>query len=371
MLNNFRMKITTVLFFCLLCSSLVTAQYEFTHTIDIPCTAVKSQDNTGTCWSFATASFIETELMRNGHSNLDLSEMFVVRNIYRDKAKNYVLRQGNANFSQGSLSHDLIRAISKHGIIPEKIYSGLYPEETSHNHSEMENALKGFLDGVMKSSRLSSKWPKAFDAILDVYIGAVPNEFNYGGKSYSPQLFAKHLGIDPNNYVSMTSFSHHDFYSSFILEIPDNYSNGSFYNLPINEMVSVIDQALTKGYSIAWDGDVSEKGFSASEGIAVLTADHKRKDLFSLPGEELKVTQELRQKHFESYSTTDDHLMHIIGKAKDQNGTEYYIVKNSWGKISPYEGFLYMSKAYVQMKTIAIMVNKNALSDQLKSLISE
>jgi len=335
------------------------AQYKFNHTIDLECTSVKNQAKTGTCWSFATSSFIESELMRMNKGQHDLSEMFVVRNIYKDKARNYILRQGKANFSQGSLSHDLINIIKTGGLVPESVYSGLNEGEKSHNHSEMEAGMKGFLDGVRKSKRLSKKWPVALDALMDVYLGSAPSSFEYNGKSYTPASFASSLGINADDYTSYTSFTHHPFHSSFILEIPDNYSNGSFYNVPLEELLSIIDKALENGYSIAWDGDVSEKGFDAKQGIAVLPSKAGREDLFTTPGQEKTVTQDERQDNFENFSTTDDHLMHIVGKAKDQKGNEYYVIKNSWGNISPYKGYLYMSKAYVAMKTVAIMVHKD------------
>ena len=351
--------------------SFVQAQYEFTHVKDLNCTEVKNQSRTGTCWSFATASFIESELLRMGKGEHNLSEMYVVHNIYKDKAMNYILRQGKANFSQGSLSHDLIRMIARKGVMPEAVYSGLLSDEKSHNHSEMEAGLKGFLDGVLKSKRLSNKWQTAFDGILDAYIGDFPETFNYGGKNYSAITLAQDLDIDSEKYISLTSFTHHPYYKKFILEIPDNYSNGSFYNIPLDELMQTIDNALAKGYSVAWDGDVSEKGFSAKHGIAVLAENPEREDLFTVPGDELVVTPENRQLNFESYATTDDHLMHLVGKAKDQNGTEYYIIKNSWGEISPFKGYLYMSKAYVAMKTIAIMVHEDVLSPKVRSQMSE
>jgi len=341
--------------------SSVNAQYTFKHDIDLECTAVKNQANTGTCWSFATSSFIESEVMRKKKGQHDLSEMYVVRNIYKDKARNYLLRQGKANFSQGSLSHDLINIVSKGGLVPEQVYSGLLEGEKAHNHSEMEAGMKGFLDGVLKSKRLSKKWPQALNAILDIYMGAAPESFTYHGKEYTAESFANFLDVNAEDYISLTSFTHHPFNTSFVLEIPDNYSNGSFYNVPIQELIATIDRALEKGYTVAWDGDVSEKGFNAKKGIAVLPSKPGRKDLFEKPGEEMKVTQENRQENFESFSTTDDHLMHLIGTAKDQKGNEYYIIKNSWGSISPYKGYLYMSKSYAAMKTVAIMVHKDVI----------
>ena len=350
------------LFFLFLSFSIfssLSAQYNFKHDIDLECTAIKNQANTGTCWSFATSSFIESEVMRKNKGQHDLSEMYVVRNIYQDKARNYLLRQGKANFSQGSLSHDLINIVRSGGLVPEGVYSGLLEGEKAHNHSEMEAGMKGFLDGVLKSKKLSKKWPVALDAILDVYMGDAPESFTYEGKKYTPESFAKHLDVDPADYVSLTSFTHHPFHTNFVLEIPDNYSNGQFYNVPLDELIATIDKALSKGYTVAWDGDVSEKGFDARKGIAVLPTKPSREDLFDKPGTELKVTQELRQENFESFSTTDDHLMHLIGTATDQEGNEYYIIKNSWGAISPYKGYLYMSKAYAAMKTVAIMVHKD------------
>jgi len=341
--------------------SLALSQYSFTPVKEIKCTPIKSQDRTGTCWSFATSSFLESEIIKKTGKQIDISEMYIVRNIYLDKAKNYVLRQGKANFSQGSLSHDLIRIMAKDGIVPESAFTGRYPDEQKHNHGEMEAGLKGFLDGVISQKKISSKWPKAVKAVLDVYLGTAPEKFTHDAKSYTPRSFADFIDLSPENYISMSSFTHHPFYSKFILEIPDNYSNGSFYNVPLDELLSTINNALDNGYSIAWDGDVSEKGFSAKEGIAVLPTDIKRKDLFTSPGTETEVSQENRQMAFESFETTDDHLMHIVGTAKDQNGNKYYIIKNSWGEISPYKGYLYMSESYLKMKTVAVMINKKAI----------
>lgn len=337
------------------------AQYEFKTEKKISCTSIKSQARTGTCWSFSTASFLESELIRMGMDDINLSEMFIVRNNYEDKAINYNLRQGKANFSQGSLAHDVIRIAEEDGLMTEEAYSGLMEDETSHDHSEMEKGLKGYLDGIQKSKKLSTKWKSAFSAIIDSYMGPVPDQFDYKGKSYTAKSFAEFTELKTENYISITSFTHHPFYEKFILEIPDNYSNGSFYNVPIDEMISIMDYALLAGYSITWDGDVSEKGFSARNGIAVLPVDEKREDLFTVPGPEIKVTQENRQANFENYSTTDDHLMHIVGIALDQNGTKYYITKNSWGEISDYKGYLYISEAFMKMKTVSILIHKNGL----------
>jgi len=339
--------------------------YEFQTITTIECTPVKSQGKTGTCWSFATSSFLESEVIRKGKGYHDLSEMYVVRNVYLDKAKNYVLRQGEANFSQGSLSHDLINVAKKYGVVPESVYSGKLDGAEKHDHSEMVAVLKGMLESVVDRKSLSPQWSKAFDCVVDVYLGEMPDEFTYAGKTYTPQSYAESLDLDPNEYVNVTSYTHHPFYGQFVLEIPDNYSNGVYYNVPMNEMQAIVDNAVKNGYSIAWDGDVSEKGFSAKNGLAILPVDAKRDDLFENPGEEIEVSQELRQTTFESYSTTDDHLMHLAGTAKDQDGTKYYLIKNSWGEISDYKGFLYMSEAYFQLKTVSVMVHKDAIPKEI------
>ena len=339
----------------------VRAQYKFQDEVRLKCTNIKNQQKTGTCWSFATASFLESELARMGGELVDLSEMYVVRSIYNDKAMNYMLRQGKANFSQGSLSHDLMRMIKKVGIMPQSAYDGKIDPADPYDHGEMEVGLKGYLDGIRTRKRLSSNWKSAFNGILDAYMGVLPETFEVDGKSFTPQEYAASFGIDTDEYVSISSFAHHPFYEKFILEIPDNYSNGSYYNVPINELVNAIDVALSKGYSVAWDGDVSEEGFSSREGIAILPAEGGD-DIFSNPVEEVAASQAYRQELFENYATTDDHLMHIVGSARDQNGTKYYIIKNSWGKRGPYSGYLYMSETYVKMKTIAIMLHENALT---------
>ncbi len=335
--------------------------YQFEIESSVDCTPVKSQDRTGTCWSYATSSFLESEAIRLGKGKHDFSEMYTVRNIYKDKARNYILRQGKANFSQGSLAHDPIFIARSQGIMPESAYSGLLNGAKKHDHGEMEAVLKGMLDGLLKRKQLSPNWKYAIDGILDAYLGTTPESFMYEGKSYTPHSFAESLGINPDDYVQITSYTHHPFYRPFVLEIPDNYSNGLFYNVPLADMETIVDNAIKEGYSIAWDGDVSEKGFSARNGIAILPVDLEREDLFTNPGEEHKVSQESRQAKFESYVTTDDHLMHLAGVAKDKKGTKYYLIKNSWGEISEYKGFLYMSHSYFLSKTVSVLVHKDAI----------
>ena len=347
------------------------AQYEFFNEKRVECTEVKSQDITGTCWSFSTASFIESELLRQGKGVHDLSEMFVVRNTYKDKARNYMLRQGEANFSQGALAHDLIRAYEMHGAVPESAYTGLLDADSTHNHSELESGLKGYLDGARKGRYLSGKWSDAVEGIIDAYLGEAPETFEYKGKSYNPKTFAESLNINTDEYISVTSFKHHPYQTRFILEVPDNYSNGAFWNVPLDEMVSIIDHAIENGYSLAWDGDVSEQTFRMKDGLAILPEDIKRDSLYTIPGKEVEVNAENRQSNFENLSTTDDHLMHLVGIAQDENGVKYYIIKNSWGEMGHFDGYIYMSESYLRMKTISVLLHKDGLPKQTRNSLKE
>ena len=341
----------------------IPSQLVYDFQIEKSCSVnpIQSQGTTGTCWCFATSSFIESELLRKNKGEHHFSEMFIAKNIYRAKAENYLLRQGKAQFSEGALAHDFLNAIETHGLVPESVYDGLSDDQKRHDHGEMASVLTGMLDALTKRSTLSDHWQSAVDGVLDAYLGTSPERFNYQGRSYSPQELAKELGYNREDYVSLTSFTHHPFGKPFVLEIPDNFSNGSFLNLPIDDLVQTIDKAITNGYTDAWDGDVSEKGFSSSRGIAVLPKNPSRKDLYKYVGEERTVTQADRQATFLSHSTTDDHLMHLVGISRDAAGNKYYVIKNSWGEIGPYKGYLHMSEAYVRAKTIAIIVNKDVV----------
>lgn len=342
------------------------AKYDFTIEHSIEHTGVKTQDHTGTCWSFATASFIESELIRRGKGQHDLSEMFIVKNVYRSKVENYVLRKGKTDFSEGALAHDFLNSAQRYGLVPEKIYDGRKSVDLKHDHSELEAVMKGFLDAVVERSQISLKWKPASNRILDVYLGRAPKRFKYRDRSYSPLEFSGGLEFRADDYVSITSFNHHPFYEDFVLEVPDNFSNGSFYNLPIKDLTSIIDQAIKNGFSIVWDGDVSERGFSSSKGIAVLPKDSTRMDLFARPGKEIKATQLSRQKSLMTLQTTDDHLMHLVGISRDTAGNKYYVAKNSWGATGEHKGFIHMSQAYIGSKTIAITVHKDAMPPRLK-----
>jgi len=342
-------------------------EYVFDVKVNLEHTDVKSQDSTGTCWCFASASFIESELMRQGKGKHELSEMFIVNNIYFDKAQNFLLRKGKAQFSEGALAHDFLNAAGTYGLVPDEVYSGLTDGDQRHNHAEMVAVLEGMVGGLVKQRRLSDDWDEAYRAVVDTYLGTAPKEFSYQGQSYTPKSFADSLGFKTEDYVSYTSYTHHPFGKPFVLEIPDNFSNGLFHNVEVDRMVEMIDQALENGFTVAWDGDVSERTFSQSKGVAVLPEDENDRAALSVPVPEKTVTQDMRQQTFLDYSTTDDHLMHLVGMAHDQNGTKYYIIKNSWGETGSQDGYLYMSEAYVRLKTVAIILHKDSVSDSAKT----
>jgi aminopeptidase C len=328
--------------------------YKFTPGVELKTTSVKNQAETGTCWCFATTSFIESELLRMGKGEYDLSEMFIVRENYVDKLKDNYLRLGKGNIEEGSQSHDCMRVFTEYGIVPEEVYNGLNYGSPTHNHSELQSFLKAVSAVPFRMKNESSQYHKIVDAILDTYLGKIPEEFIYKGVKYSPKSFAESLGINPADYIEITSFTRFPFYTRGLLEVPDNWSMERFYNVPLDELIEVMDYSLNNGYTVNWDGDVSEKGFSHTGGVAFST--------------EINVTQEIRQDGYENFTTTDDHQMHLTGIVKDQNGTKYYITKNSWGTESnAFGGFLNMSESYVRAKTLFIMVNKSAVPPAIKT----
>ncbi|WP_297093787.1 C1 family peptidase [uncultured Draconibacterium sp.] len=365
--------------------------YVFEDEISLAATPVKDQYRSGTCWSFSGLSFLESEMMRLGKPEVDLSEMFVVWHTYSDKAKKHVRVHGNLNFSAGGAFHDVTNMIRAYGIVPESIYDGLNYGEEKHVHGEMDNVLKEHVDAVVKNGnrKLSTVWHEAIDGTLDSYLGELPQKFEYEGKQYTPQSFASdYVGLNMDDYVEITSYTHHPFYDKFILEVPDNWSWDEVYNVPLEELESIIDYSLNNGFTIAWAADVSEKGFATSnKGVAVLPAapeenmddaeiakwealpqKDKEKELYKLdnPVPELVVSQEMRQRAFDDYETTDDHGMHIIGTAKDQDGHTFYKVKNSWGDYNKYDGYFYASKPYVNYKTMCIMVHKDGIPQSIR-----
>lgn len=347
--------------------------YQFTEVKNLDALPVISQGRTGTCWSFSTTSFLESEIIRKTGKHINLSEIYPVKQGYLLKAENYIFRQGKAQFDEGALGHDIIKSMDKFGLVPIEVFSGLEAGNDTHNHAEMVEVLKSVLDAYVKNpaNRLSGKWRTVTQCILDAYLGNVPATFKYEGMNYTPLSFREMTTLNANDYVTLTSFTHVPFDTYQILSIPDNYSNGAMYNIPLEEMTKVVDQALSQGYTIALDCDVSEPTFSAKYGIAVLpvNGDDASSILMEIKPE-MNVTQAYRQQEFEALTTTDDHLMHIVGLEKDQKGNIYYKVKNSWGdnpeKVG-HNGYVYMSQPYFKLKSISILLHKDALPNTLRS----
>lgn len=326
--------------------------YQFTEVVTVPATPVKNQAATGTCWCFAATSFMESELLRMGKGEYDLSEMFIVRQKYLNQLQDNYLRRGEGNVGQGSLAHTFKNAYRQVGIVPEEVYKGINYNSENHNHSEMVQYMKALADVAVKNKERSPEYDKLIQNLFDTYLGKLPAKFTYKGKEYTPKSFAESLGLNMDDYIELTSFTHHPYYVKFDVEVPDNWEHQLMYNLPLDEMIETIDYALNNGFTVCWDGDVSEKGFSFKNGVAINPEVKKVEDLsntdrarfekmdekarleevykFEQPYPEIKVTPEVRQEGFEAFVTTDDHLMHLTGITKDQNGTKYYITKNSW-----------------------------------------
>ncbi len=336
--------------------------HEFTTIINLETTPVKYQGQTGTCWAFATSSFWESELMRLGKSGYDISEMYIARRAYEMKAENYIRFHGKTQFDEGGQAHDVLAVIKKYGFVPQTVYPEIRNENGKLNHREAVSVMKGILNGVLKNSSktISGNWKKVISATLDIYFGEVPEKFIYNGKEYTPQSFAKESRLNPDDYIEITSYTHHPFYEKFVLEVPDNWMYAGYYNVPLDDLMAIIDYALENGYTVDWDGDTGRDNFYRKKGYAVVPVDDKQSG--DEPEVEKFITQEMRQRAFDNFDVTDDHLMHITGLAKNQKGTKFYYTKNSWGtKDKKFGGFWYMSESYVRLKTVAIMVHKNAV----------
>ena len=359
--------------------------FVFTDVKVNPTTSVKDQNKSGTCWAFSGTSQLEEDVLRRKGEEVDLSEMFTVRQNYIDKAKKYIRMDGTINFAQGGGAYDVLYALENYGVMPEEAYPGLNYGEKKHSHYEMAGALKAYLDAIRQNpnKHLSTAWLRGFEAILDAYLGEVPESFEYKGKRYTPKEFAKYLGLDAKKFKSYTSYTHHPFGEEFVLEIPDNWRWSASMNVPMEEMKKIVDTALDKGYTVNWAADVSEPTFKWYEGWAVLPEERTVEDMdnaevarwsklsdadrekeqskVSGPVKERVVTQEDRQRTFDNLETTDDHGMVIIGYATDQEGNRYYKVKNSWDTNQVYDGYIYVSEPYFLEKTLGVTVNTDAL----------
>lgn len=341
-------------------------KYEFTIVKENPATPVKDQASTGTCWCFATNSFIESELLRTGKGEHDLSEMFVVRHNYIRRIKDNILRRGEGNIGPGSIAHMYIWVMKNVGIMPEEAYNGINYDSKRHNHGDLNTWVKSINATAVEMKKPLPK--EIVDGVLDAYLGKVPETFTYQGKEYTVESFTKAMGLNADDYVEITSFTHHPFYEKVMVEVPDNWDYATMYNLPLNEMMQVIDNAINEGYTVAWDGDISEPGYVFRHFIAVNTKEDLRKQReLKAKAKEESVTQESRQHGFETFATVDDHLEHITGIAKDQDGVKYYKTKNSWGVESNGTGYHYLSEEYVKAKTISILVHKNSIPKAIRA----
>ncbi|PSL35500.1 C1 family peptidase [Chitinophaga ginsengisoli] len=342
------------------------SNYKFTVIKNLDAGDVENQGNTGTCWSFSGLSFFQAEALRNGKGkNVNLSEMYVVRKMYPLKASNYVRMHGKANFGEGGGFPDDLLCLREYGLVPQSVYDG--NRVKTYNHAEMTSLLDGMVKKIgATEATINPNWSKAFDGVLNAYIGDAPEKFEYNGKSYTPKTFAKELGLDADDYVMITSFTHHPYYQQFVLEVPDNWNWDKMYNVPLNDLTAITENAIQNGYTVAWASDVSEKGFNFAQGLAIvpdvagLSQDQLAK-AFTEPVKELTITPEVRQQAFDNFETQDDHGMHIVGMAKDQNGKVFFRVKNSWGTANPGSGYFYASEPFFAYKTTSIMLNKKAI----------
>ncbi|PHK24319.1 aminopeptidase [Nostoc linckia z16] len=354
--------------------------FQFTDVVNIENTPVKNQGSSGTCWSYSANSFLESEMIRMGKKPVEISQIYTARNAYIEKGKNYVRMHGAISLGDGGALHDVINMYRKYGALPQSVYTGLNYGTANNKFAEMGAMGEAVLAAAVKNpnGELSPAWLKAYTAVIDSYLGTVPESFDYNGKKYTPQTFAKDvIGINPDDYVELSSFKEYPLYSKFVLMVPDNWSLDQVYNVKLNELTDVIDNALRNGYTVGWAGDVSEKGFSWKNGVAYIPTKNfadmtpeEKEGLFKGPQAELEITDDVRQKAFDNYNTTDDHGMHIVGISKDQNGKEYYIVKNSWGATNDYKGYMYMTKNFVKYKTTAILLNKGGLPKEISKKLA-
>lgn len=363
----------------------------FTIVKENPITSVKDQNRSGTCWAYSTLSYFESEILKSTGKTYDLCESFVANKDYMDRAIQVVRYHGDMQFSQGGSAYDVYYVLKNYGICPEDAmpFPGSLYGDSLNNFNEFFSLLEPYVEGIAtnKASKISGQWKVGFQGILDAYLGKCPENFTYEGKNYTPKSFASSLGLNMNDYVTITSYTHHPFYSQFVVEVQDNWRNPASYNLPMDEMMQIIDNAVMNGYTVAWGGDVSEPGFTR-DGLAYMIdakkmqslqgsdmarwlglSAAKRRNLIDSLGcnvPEVQPTQEMRQERFDNWELTDDHGMLIYGIAKDQNGKKYYMVKNSWGEAGKYKGTWYMTKTFIAANTMDYMVNKNAIPANIR-----
>lgn len=363
----------------------------FTIVKENPITSVKDQNRSGTCWAYSTLSYFESEILKSTGKTYDLCESFVANKDYMDRAVQVVRYHGDMQFAQGGSAYDVYYVLKNYGICPEDAmpFPGSLYGDSLNNFNEFFSLLEPYVEGIAtnKASKISGQWKVGFQGILDAYLGKCPENFTYEGKNYTPKSFASSLGLNMDDYVTITSYTHHPFYSQFVVEVQDNWRNPASYNLPMDEMMQIIDNAVMNGYTVAWGGDVSEEGFTR-DGLAIaydtkkvqslagsdaarwlkLTSAQKKNmiDSLGVNAPEVVPTQKMRQDAYDNWETTDDHGMHIYGIAKDQNGREYYMVKNSWGEHGTYKGVWYMSKNFIAYKTMDFVVNKNAIPKDIR-----
>lgn len=351
--------------------------FQFSDVINLENTSVKNQGSSGTCWSYSANSFIESEMIRMGKQPVELSQLFTARNAYVEKGKMYVRMHGATTLGEGGAFHDVINMYRMYGALPASLYRGLNYGTDKNKLGEMSAIMEGVLKAVVSNpnGKLTPNWEKAYTSVIDTYLGEVPQKFTFEGKEYTPRSFADQIvGINPDDYIEISSFTDYPLYSKFTLLVPDNWSLDQVYNVKMEELPEIIDHALQNGFTVAWAGDVSECYFSWKNGVAFVPekecedlSREEKQNLFNGPQNERSVTTEGRQEAFDNYSTTDDHGMHIVGVARDQNGKEYYIVKNSWGVSNDHQGYMYMTKEFVKYKTTDIMLHKDGLSGNMAS----
>lgn len=364
--------------------------FKFTDIKVAKTTPVTNQNKTGTCWCFSANTFFENEILKKTGKEVNLSEMYVVYQCYHEKADRYIRTDGQVHFNQGGSHLDVPYIWKRYGMVPEEVYGGLEYGEKKHDHYEMVAGLIGYIEAIesRRKDKYTTAWLKGLDGILDAYLGNVPEKFTHEGKEYTPQTYAASLGINLDDYVAVTSFTHHPFYEKFALEVADNWIWGHSYNVKMNELKAIVDNAIKNGYTVAWAADVSEKGWQWKKGVALMPAEKvadslegtelarwtklsekdREKERYEFKGyvPETEITQELRQNWFDNHKTTDDHGMVIVGSAVDQDGNKFYKVQNSWDTNQVYDGFIYVSEAYFLAKTLNILVNKEAIPSDIK-----